>query len=376
MAVGYIPKQGLVALKSYKYSGSDKSIIAKYIGQPFWEWVVTFVPLTMAPNMVTFIGFLFIIASYLLTIIWGSNLEGYIPGWVLVINALFLFIYQTMDAIDGKQARRTQASSPLGELVDHGCDALSTTLLCLNLMSALQVSGWWAMYSLTFMMLSFYAAQWQEFYTGALDLGYVNVTEAQIGTMATHLFTAFVGTQWWTNSFLGLQYSHIFVLLATAPTMYMAGDVFAQMYKYLPQQKIEYPAAAKTFLPFVTVTLAFTLWAVCSPGDIIHTHPHLFFVAFGTMQANMISRLVLCRVTSLSFAPFQPLPVPVYVVAVLCMLGVLGAGTESAALWGAWALSIGGYLYFAYGTVVDICEYLDIGFLFLKEKKKTAPPAN
>ncbi len=30
-----------------------------------------------------------------------------------------------MDAIDGKQARRTGSSSPLGELFDHGCDALS-----------------------------------------------------------------------------------------------------------------------------------------------------------------------------------------------------------------------------------------------------------
>ena len=31
-----------------------------------------------------------------------------------------------MDAIDGKQARRTNSNNPLGELFDHGCDALST----------------------------------------------------------------------------------------------------------------------------------------------------------------------------------------------------------------------------------------------------------
>jgi len=30
-----------------------------------------------------------------------------------------------MDAVDGKQARRTNTASPLGELVDHGCDVLS-----------------------------------------------------------------------------------------------------------------------------------------------------------------------------------------------------------------------------------------------------------
>lgn len=31
-----------------------------------------------------------------------------------------LFVYQSLDAIDGKQARRTGMSGPLGELFDHG----------------------------------------------------------------------------------------------------------------------------------------------------------------------------------------------------------------------------------------------------------------
>lgn len=40
-------------------------------------------------------------------------------------TALGLFIYQSLDAIDGKQARRTNSQSPLGELFDHGCDSVS-----------------------------------------------------------------------------------------------------------------------------------------------------------------------------------------------------------------------------------------------------------
>lgn len=34
--------------------------------------------------------------------------------------SLGLFLYQSLDAIDGKQARRTGTSGPLGELFDHG----------------------------------------------------------------------------------------------------------------------------------------------------------------------------------------------------------------------------------------------------------------
>lgn len=50
------------------------------------------------------------------------------PRWLFFTFAIGLFVYQSLDAIDGKQARRTGTSGPLGELFDHGCDALNTTV--------------------------------------------------------------------------------------------------------------------------------------------------------------------------------------------------------------------------------------------------------
>jgi len=50
------------------------------------------------------------------------------PSWAYFQAALGLFLYQTLDATDGKQARRTQSSSPLGELFDHGCDSMTQGL--------------------------------------------------------------------------------------------------------------------------------------------------------------------------------------------------------------------------------------------------------
>lgn len=57
------------------------------------------------------------------------------PLWAYLLCAVGLFVYQSLDAIDGKQARRTNSSSPLGELFDHGCDSLSTGtfLICSTL---------------------------------------------------------------------------------------------------------------------------------------------------------------------------------------------------------------------------------------------------
>lgn len=46
-----------------------------------------------------------------------------IPSWTFYFMAFAIFAYQTLDATDGKQARRTKSSSPLGQLFDHGCDS-------------------------------------------------------------------------------------------------------------------------------------------------------------------------------------------------------------------------------------------------------------
>ena len=80
------------------------------------------------PNTITLLGFSAIISSYFMTWYFVGE-DGVLPGFVFVLNAFFVFFYQTMDALDGKQARRTGMASPLGELFDHGCDAV-TTVVC------------------------------------------------------------------------------------------------------------------------------------------------------------------------------------------------------------------------------------------------------
>jgi hypothetical protein len=44
-------------------------------------------------------------------------------------NGFLYFAYQTLDGSDGKQARATGSGSPLGELMDHGVDAVTTSLI-------------------------------------------------------------------------------------------------------------------------------------------------------------------------------------------------------------------------------------------------------
>ena len=47
------------------------------------------------------------------------------PSLAFLLCVIGLFVSQTLDALDGKQARRLHQATQLGELLDHGCDALS-----------------------------------------------------------------------------------------------------------------------------------------------------------------------------------------------------------------------------------------------------------
>lgn len=136
-----------------------------------WNWVVeNWFPLWLAPNLVTLSGLMFIIASYILLAVYAPDLDGRdAPNWVHLFAGFSLLTYVNLDCMDGKQARRTQTSSPLGQLFDHGCDALSVMLIlvsvctsaCLKLSPVMVVmmSG-----PLTVWIL----AQWEEYHTGML----------------------------------------------------------------------------------------------------------------------------------------------------------------------------------------------------------------
>ena len=59
--------------------------------------------------------------------IWSD--AGDAPWWVFFTAGFAVLFYLHLDCIDGKQARRTKSSSPLGQLFDHGQSSM-LLLLC------------------------------------------------------------------------------------------------------------------------------------------------------------------------------------------------------------------------------------------------------
>lgn len=124
---------------------------------------------------------------------YDPSLSGEYPVIFYVISAIGIFLYQTLDALDGKQARRIKAYSPLGQLFDHGCDSFSAAsvviqlLVCLRLESTnLQLATYLIYISIVYM------SNLCEHYTEVLHTSYahIGVTEVQLGQIALQLLSA------------------------------------------------------------------------------------------------------------------------------------------------------------------------------------------
>ncbi|XP_022734982.1 choline/ethanolaminephosphotransferase 1-like isoform X2 [Durio zibethinus] len=199
--MGYIGAHGVATLRRYKYSGADNSYLAKYVLQPLWGRFVNFFPLWMPPNMITLTGFMFLVTSAMLAYIYSPHLDSPPPRWVHFAHGLLLFLYQTFDAIDGKQARRTNSSSPLGELFDHGCDALACALVIMAYGST-SMCGRDAFWFWVIAAVAFYGATWEHYFTNTLILPVINgATDGVALIYTSHIFTAVVGARWWAQQF-------------------------------------------------------------------------------------------------------------------------------------------------------------------------------
>ena len=79
--------------------------------------------------MITLTGFLILASSVALILWYDVTLSLELPRWIYTYAGLSLFLYQTLDAIDGKQALLTRSANALGHFFDHGCDVFACTCL-------------------------------------------------------------------------------------------------------------------------------------------------------------------------------------------------------------------------------------------------------
>jgi len=401
--MGYIPQHSLEKLKSYSYKGVDKSLLSRYVLSPFWTWFVTLWPLSVAPNTITLTGLGIVFINFFTLLYYDpmylteKNGVETPPHWIYYTWAVGLFLYQTLDAIDGKQARRTGMSGPLGEMFDHGCDALNTTLECILASRALGLGrSWWTVASQIATLANFYLTTWEEYHTGQLFLGYFSgPVEGILMIVGIYLVSGYYGPQFWDQrifTFLHIEYLPLFNRIPNLPLneSFMVfggfGLAFNIFQSYLNVRRATLAKGVSTIrpllhlLPFLFTALIQIAWLShpqYNNSYIIDSAAFVpFLCAWGLQFAHMVGRVIMAHVTSTPFPAWDWLWMWSIAGAVDANLPVIGLSpliqrssrNTTIFVWVTLVVSFVAYARFVSLVIHDITNYLGIACFRVMKK--------
>ncbi|XP_017132004.1 cholinephosphotransferase 1 isoform X2 [Drosophila elegans] len=295
--------QQLRKLSEHKYSCTSASLLDPLL-QPWWNWLVAQTPLWLAPNLITIVGLIVNVVTTLILICYSPNGVDAPPRWTCLLCALGLFIYQSLDSIDGKQARRTNTSSPLGELFDHGCDSISTVFVAVSACISCQLGHYpnWLFFQCFCAIALFYCAHWQTYVSGTMRFGRIDVTEAQFSIIAIHLVSAVLGPEIWLTKIpiVGLSWNYtILIFITFGYTLNIIN--FLKMFTEGGSGKNGSTVAGTSVLspsiPLTLVVLPALMIAHKSPQNIFTEHASVYIMAFGMVAAKVTNKLVIAHMT-------------------------------------------------------------------------------
>jgi len=297
-----LPDMQLKRLGDHKYSATDISWLDELCMKKFWEKCVVLCPMWVAPNLITLVGLMINFTTMLILSHYCWSAKEQAPSWVYFQAALGLFLYQTLDAIDGKQARRTNSSSPLGELFDHGCDAVSQVFVTLNICHAMQLGEhrYAVLIIAVISTIVFYSAQWSTYCTGQLRFAKFDVTEAQMTVIGVLLSTAIFGPGIWSWYFLGVSFKFVVVSGSLILCMWQIGGYLKVIFcegsgkngSTVADTSVLFPVC-----PLLAVVVPFCMIYSKSTTGVYDDNITLFCLLFGAVGSKASCRLIIAHMS-------------------------------------------------------------------------------
>ena len=330
----YLSPQELAGFESYKYSSIDSSPIGKYITHPFWNFVVKFCPTWIAPNVLTFSGFLLTVVNFVMFAYFDPHFHAStengsdppIPRWVFLLAGLNLFLAHTLDGIDGKQARRTGTSGPLGELFDHGLDSWSSAFIPICLYSAFGCSDlttFRMFFCLLNVFFNFYTSHWEKYNTGILFLPW-GYDGAMIVVIFLFTITGVFGHElWYFSLWNGFTASHLFeflfyfsALITNVPVVLW--NIYLS-YRNRTGRMRSFCEAVRPLFPVLLMMAITTVWVSYSPNNIVSADGRIVYLLTGTLFSNICCRLIVAQMSDQRSDAFNLLLIPTTAVVACCV---------------------------------------------------------
>ncbi|XP_022688567.1 ethanolaminephosphotransferase 1-like [Varroa jacobsoni] len=371
--VDYLSKEQLTGFDNYKYSAIDTSPLSNYVMHPFWNQCVKLVPRSVAPNCLTFGGFMLNVLS--LCLLSWYDFDFYassddhpsppVPKWVWLVCAFNQFMAHTLDGIDGKHARRTGLCGPMGELFDHGLDSWATLFMPVCVYSVFgrlnfAVSAWRYYLILWDVHYCFLASHWEKYNTGILFLPW-GYDVSQIFLTCTFLLTFVYGHTFWKFTLLGYP-SGLYMEAALhfgAAGLGLPVSLW-NIYKGYQAKTLRHHSLWEGMRPLVAPTIFFaltTIWVLSSPTSILETQPRVMFVMIGTLFSNIATRLIINQMTTTRCDLFN-----IMLALVLATLfAVFGLRwNETYCLYTLTAAVLVGHIHYAICVVRQMCDHFRI----------------
>ena len=306
----YIPKERFSSIRSYKYKSSDSSISYKYFMSPLCDYLVNFFPTWLAPNVITISGFFLNLLYFLITGYYTKFKGGFIPPWACFFSAFCYLLYMILDNIDGKQARRTKSSSPLGLLFDHGTDACTTFFITCGLGAILALETIYQYILLWIMIIvPFYLNNWEEYVTGVMSLPIINgINEGTFVIVFLECLTGCIGQDYLNKKEYIIFGKHILFNTFISSLACGAGIFFGIISIFKVRQlesKEKRINALIDVFPFIYFLAGFFCIIYLTDSKISENYPQLLLVSFGFQFAKMLGLLQLAHLMGIRYNPYN-----------------------------------------------------------------------
>ncbi len=172
----------------YEYRWEDHSLLTKYLREPLFVPLVHTVPRSITPNQLTVFG------HAIVWVMFAISLAVHEPGPVLLAALGLSFLtYALADCIDGMFARHTNRTSRVGELLDHGFDAISLPLVTLGTGLVLRMPAWLVVASTAAVAFMAFATFVHGYRIGYVVLGAIGSLEGIVAAGIVCLVAAVIG---------------------------------------------------------------------------------------------------------------------------------------------------------------------------------------
>ncbi|CAG9792772.1 unnamed protein product [Diatraea saccharalis] len=309
----YLDKNHLKGFHTYKYSAIDTSPLSNYVMHPLWNASVKLLPKWIAPNLLTFAGFLLMVASVVLLGLYDYGCYGplrdnvqVVPDWVFTVCAVFIFVAYNLDGMDGKQARRIGVSGPLGEMFDHGLDSYVVFFIPYALMTVFgrdneyTVSVFRGFILIMSVSLNFYVSHCEKYNTGTLYLPWGYDISMWVSSLL-FLVPGLYGPRVYHIYLFGYKFVNVLEVVVHATGLFTTLPIaFYNVYMAKKNNTIIYKSILDMVRPvwsMLIMNATILVWVIKSPNNILEYDPKAFILLYGTHFSNIACRLIVAEMS-------------------------------------------------------------------------------